>query len=103
MNRTEHILASIGEEAAEIGQAVGKGLRFGLTDVGPFNKESNGANLIQEINDLLALVEIAGENGVLDISLLNNEDIKLAKKDKYFKYLQYSMNLGNVQDEWYKH
>jgi hypothetical protein len=100
MNLKEYILACIGEEGGEITKASSKCLRFGLTDTHPIEGYKNNIDsLIQEVNDLIAVVELLGEKGYADISKLNNSEAKQAKKEKFFKYLYYSRKCGTYQPE----
>ena len=98
MNKTEYLLSCIGEEAGEISQAVGKCLRFGLFDGNPNNKFiGNVVGLIQETNDLIALVELLGTHGI-DISKLNDPDIIETKKLKFEHFRDYSVRLGTCDE-----
>lgn len=100
MNRREHILSAISEEAGEVVQAVGKCLRFGMIDENPNNGYvSNGDQLIQEVNDLIALVELLGEYHYFDTSKLGLPSAITAKKEKYHKFSVYSKRLGFLWDE----
>ncbi len=99
MNLKEYILTCIGEEGAEIAQASSKCLRFGMVDFHPQNgMQPNGDRLIQEVNDLIAMVEVLGENGFMDTSKLNAWEVKLAKKEKFYKYLGYSKDIGTYSE-----
>ena len=50
MNRTEHLLACLAEECAEVAQAVGKALRFGLDDGYPGTDRKNADDIAKELN-----------------------------------------------------
>ncbi len=100
MNFKEYILTCIGEEGGEVSQASSKCMRFGLTDNHPQEGYKNNIDsLIQEVNDLIAIVELLGENGFADTSLLNDFTAKRVKKEKFFKYLNYAENCGTVTME----
>jgi hypothetical protein len=98
MDLKEYILTCIGEEAGEVTQASSKCLRFGMIDFHPDNgMMPNGTSLIQEINDLIAVAELLGENNYLDTKLLNDFSAKQIKKEKFYKYLKYAEKCGCVQ------
>lgn len=100
MNLKEYILTCIGEEGGEISQASSKCLRFGMTDFHPINgMQPNGERLIQEVNDLIAIVELLGECGFVDTSKLNDFGTKQVKKEKFYRYLGYSKSLGTYTED----
>lgn len=100
MNLQEYILNSVSEEASEIAQASSKCLRFGMVDFHPSNgMQPNGERLIQEVNDLIAIVELLGEHNFLNINKLNDFGTKQLKKEKFYKYLGYSKELGTYTDD----
>lgn len=95
MNIQEHLLTCLAEEAGEITHAVCKALRFGLEDVVPNSLgQTNIDHLALEINDLLGVVELLKEHGVvLDVPRV---DLILAKKKKVEFYLKYAEGAGTV-------
>lgn len=100
MNFKEYILTCIGEEGGEVTQASSKCLRFGMVDFHPDNgMQPNGTKLIMEVNDLIAMVELLGETGFIDTKELNSFEAKMAKKEKFYKYLKYAEKCGCVQLE----
>lgn len=56
LNRLDYLLACVGEEASEVGQEVGKSLRFGLTNAYR-NEPQNIQKLLQEFYQLTAVVD----------------------------------------------
>jgi NTP pyrophosphatase (non-canonical NTP hydrolase) len=58
MNRTEHLLACLAEECAEVAQRVSKALRFGLDEVQPGQASDNADRIADELGDLISVVEI---------------------------------------------
>lgn len=70
------------EECAEVTQAVSKIFRFGFDEVWPVDDwgKNNRQKLEDEIGDLLAMVDILVENGVISDGNLNQARIK--KKEK---------------------
>jgi len=73
-NETLLILA---EECAEVIQAVSKCTRFGLHGVKPGKPKTNKEHLEEELGDLLAMVEI-----LVDQGLVTNETLQHAKSAK---------------------
>lgn len=65
MNRREHLLTCLSEECAEIGHRVSKALRFGLDDVRSGQGLTNRERIAEACRDLVAVVNILVEEGVL--------------------------------------
>jgi NTP pyrophosphatase (non-canonical NTP hydrolase) len=82
-NKTQEALVILQEECAEVIQAVSKCYRFGLD-----NQHKSGAtqraNLEMEIGDMLALVDILVDQGVIDLN--NLQTAKLNKVEKLKKW-----------------
>jgi len=68
MNTIEEILVITAEECAEVTQIVTKSLRFGLESnyTGPTNREL----LTNELGDLLCMVDILLDRGIIDADQL---------------------------------
>ena len=75
----EHLLVVLMEECAEVQKAASKCYRFGLTD-------KNHSHLVDELNDLLAAVEMLEESGVQTFSIY--KDRMEAKKTKVLYYYE---------------
>lgn len=92
--RIQLLLVSLNEEANEIGQGVDKILRFGLTDKYPDSgSPTTRDKLIQELNDLMAVVDLLVEECVIPVAW-KNADMMREKQAKVEKYLQYSKDRG---------
>ncbi|MGH8569411.1 MAG: hypothetical protein ACREXU_15740 [Gammaproteobacteria bacterium] len=92
MNRTEHLLACLAEEAAEVAQAANKALRFGLAHEHPKIGMSNARHLAVEINDLLAVAALLEDCGaLLPISMVGGIE---AKRAKVMRYMEVAEQLG---------
>ena len=82
-NKTQEALIILKEECAEVIQAVSKCYRFGLD-----NSHKSGltqrANLELEVGDMLALVDILVDQGVIDLN--NLQTAKLNKVEKLKKW-----------------
>ncbi|TAJ79070.1 MAG: hypothetical protein EPO42_06830 [Gallionellaceae bacterium] len=87
MNRTEHLLACLAEECAEVQHAVAKALRFGLDDGYPGAASTNAQDIARELNDVLAIVTMLEDEGILDCPA-DREAIeqKMARVGEYMGY-----------------
>jgi hypothetical protein len=65
------------EECAEVQQRGTKMLRFGVTEVQPGQDLSNAQRLAREIGDLLVVVEMALEDG-----LITQDEIDIGREHK---------------------
>jgi NTP pyrophosphatase (non-canonical NTP hydrolase) len=79
-NRVQETLLILQEECAEVTQAVSKCFRFGLDNFKPGKPATNQEHLETEIGDLLAMIDILNELGVVDTARL--DQAKQAKKEK---------------------
>lgn len=94
MNRTEHLLVCLAEECAEVGQAVGKALRFGLTDNPPGGGLRNDEYIVRELHDVFAILELLTECGALDRGHYGTA-IK-EKKEKVERFMRYAEERGTL-------
>lgn len=92
MNRLEHILFCISEECNEVGQRASKAARFTMEEKQAGQGMNNGQRLVQEFNDLYAMMELLQEGGqirkIIDRKMIDE------KKKKFEKYLKYSHEQG---------
>lgn len=99
MNRSEHLLTCLSEECVEVSKDIHKALRFGLDDrnvldpTGPTNRE----RIIQELNDLAAVLRMCQKEGILP-EQFRDEDAMEAKRLKVEKFIQYAKEQGALQD-----
>ncbi len=98
MNIIEHLLVCITEECGEIIQAADKALRFGLDDHAPGKNQTNLEDLVKEVNDLVAVIEVLDKSGVTFSGLFSRDDIE-AKKKKIQHFLEYAVSRGTTQEE----
>jgi len=80
MNKIEHLLLCLAEEAGEVVQAAGKAGRFGLNDQPSPDKLSNNEYIVREVNDVLAILELLKEEGVDLQGIGRHLDIQLKKE-----------------------
>ena len=80
MTKQMEIMNLLQEECAEVIQMISKVRRFGLDELHFKLKQSNRASLTEEVGDMLALVDLLIETGVLSEMAL--QDAKIAKIEK---------------------
>jgi NTP pyrophosphatase (non-canonical NTP hydrolase) len=85
-NKTQEALIILQEECAEVIQAASKIYRFGL-DNSHKSGNTQRANLEMEIGDMLALVDILIEQGVVDLNNLNTAKLNKIEKLKIWSKL----------------
>jgi hypothetical protein len=84
-NKVEEILDILQEECAEVIQNVSKCRRFGLDNVYLNGTGTQRENLAKEIGDVLAMIELLQEHGVV-----SEEELQLARRNKFNKLKQWS-------------
>ncbi len=95
MTTTELLLITLMEECDETSQRVSKALRFGLNEVQPEQLLNNSERIVYEFNDIMAVMEILLDHNIID-KIIDREAIEL-KKEKIYKYFNYSIDLGIVK------
>ena len=98
MSPQEYLLACLMEECGEVIHACGKALRFGLNDIGPNNKLTNGELIEKEFIDIKSIMEMLK----CDNYLMDNPDERLLMIDKIGKvctYMEYSKKVGCLTPE----
>lgn len=93
MNREQYLLTKLSEECMEIGKEALKIQQFGFNSYNPEEPNvSNKQRLINELNDLMAIIELLNEDTTLNYS---PHDVDIAiKKDKVDKFYNLSSELG---------
>lgn len=84
-SKQDEILLITQEECAEVTQAISKCYRFGLDNVKPGKPKTNRQHLAEELGDLLAMVTLCHDFGVVSF-----EDVMVAKDAKLEKLRQWS-------------
>lgn len=98
MNRSEHLLTCLSEECIEVAKDIHKALRFGLDDrnvmnpTGPTNRE----RIIQELNDLEAVLRMCQSEGILP-EQFRDEKAMESKRHKVEKFIEYAKDQGALQ------
>lgn len=102
MNRKEHILTIIAEECGEVAQRITKMLRFGVDEVTPGLEPhlDNNYRFYKEFADLLGMVEMAEDEGIL---ISPDDDLMIKwkndKVEKVEKYMEYSQKMGTLEEK----
>ena len=84
LSRIDEVMNILGEECAEVIQAISKCNRFGLNNFKPGKPKTNLEHLEEELGDLLAMIDILHEMDV--VSWNNLEAAKAAKIEKLKKW-----------------
>lgn len=95
MDRKEHLLTCLSEECAEVAQRVSKALRFGLDEVQAAQDLTNRQRIAEEYRDLVAVMNILVEDGVLHASELAVRQFQVdAKREKIERHMAISRREG---------
>jgi hypothetical protein len=95
MTEEEHLLACLAEECAEVAHRACKALRFGLDDVQEGHVLTNADRIYLEFHDLLAVMEMLEEAGILSPPL-NPEGRIRDKKERVLEYMVYAGQRGTL-------
>lgn len=102
MNRQEHLIQILQEEAAECIKVASKIQRFGADDIDPHRPHAlpNATELWQEVCDFIAVAEMLVAAGVIaNPHSFAGESLKAAKKAKVEEFLEYSRKRGTLTDD----
>lgn len=94
MTQIEYLLTSLSEECAEVIQAVSKALRFGLDDLYKKKGTTPREDILNEVIDVAAILEMLIELGVFPQEYID-EKVN-AKQDKVRKYMEYAKERGTL-------
>jgi len=83
-NKSQEIMSILQEECSEVIQAVSKINRFGIDNYKPGKPKTNREHLEEELGDLLAMIELLENGGV--VSRVKLEVAKTAKFEKLKKW-----------------
>ena len=84
-NKTKEILDITQEECAEVVVAVSKISRFGIDNYKPGKPLTNRQHLEEEVGDLLAMIDLMRDFGVIDM-----KSVEVARVAKIEKLKQWS-------------
>jgi NTP pyrophosphatase (non-canonical NTP hydrolase) len=86
-SKQKEIMLIAQEECAEVVQAISKVFRFGVTD--QYNGQTNKERLEEETGDLLCMIDLMIEEGMIDIDRVlqakDQKNTKLRKWSEVFK------------------
>ena len=83
MNNVEkEVMLIAQEECAEVIQAISKVFRFGMDDVHPTTNKSNRDSLEEEVGDLLCMIELLQEHGIVNSTSVLNANVRKRNKLK---------------------
>lgn len=83
--KQDEILLITQEECAEVTQAISKCYRFGLDNFKPGKPLTNRHHLAEELGDLLAMITLCHDFGIVDF-----HDVMVAKDAKLKKLQEWS-------------
>lgn len=86
LSEIDHLLVVLAEECAEVAQRVAKALRFGLTEVQPGQPYTNAERIVNEVNDLIAVVMMLERHGLPRYGSMAAINAKQAKVALYRDY-----------------
>lgn len=100
LTKIEYLLLLLEEECIETAHRASKAIRFGLADVQSLELGDNKSRLIQEYNDLLAVMEML----CMELDILSPRDAEQirVKKEKIQKYMTYSVDVGALKPAFNK-
>ena len=73
-DKEKEIMLIAQEECAEVVQAISKVFRFGKTD--EYNGQTNQQRLEEEIGDLMCMIELMQEYGIINATNVLNANVK---------------------------
>jgi NTP pyrophosphatase (non-canonical NTP hydrolase) len=89
-DKQKEVMLIAQEECAEVIQAISKVFRFGMDDVHPTTNKSNRDSLEEEVGDLLCMIELLQEHGIVNSTSVLNANVR--KRNKLKKW-------SNIFDE----
>jgi hypothetical protein len=92
MNRAEYLLIQVGSECNEVAHRASKALHFGVKEVEPGQSLNNAQRLVGEYVDLLAVMEMLEDQGLVQIPTGAELGALIAtKKAKVEKFIRYAI------------
>lgn len=95
MDKNNETLLITQEECAEVAQAISKCFRFGMDNIKPGKPKTNREHLEEELGDLLAMIGILIDKGVV-----NRENVYQASEKKIEKLKEWSTVFSEEDEEW---
>lgn len=88
------ILLITQEECAEVSQAISKVFRFGFTDFHPVTKVNNLEHLEEEIGDLMCMIDL-----LIDSGIVRESAVMTAKNEKLNKLMTWSKIFSETDEK----
>lgn len=95
MNKIQLLLTILAEECNETGHRASKAIRFTPEECEPNQQMSNAERIVYEFSDIVAVMELLKEEGV--INNIIDQNAVANKKEKIKKWMEYSIQLGTVK------
>ena len=95
MNLIENLVQTAAEEAAELAVAFSKGNRFSLQSIDPKTEKPSHQTIVAKMNDLLAVIELLRDRGVVLTGIGDPAAVGEAKK-KFVEHLEISQKAGTL-------
>lgn len=93
MNLIENLVQTAAEEAAELAVAFSKGNRFSLQSIDPKTEKPSHQTIVAKMNDLLAVIELLRDRGVVLTGIGDPAAVGESKK-KFVEHLEISQKAG---------
>jgi NTP pyrophosphatase (non-canonical NTP hydrolase) len=94
-DKQKEIMLIAQEECAEVVQAISKVFRFGMDDVHPTTMKSNKDSLEEEVGDLMCMIELMQEYGIINATNVLNANVKKRNKLKQWSNIFEDVNYMN--------
>lgn len=102
MNKAEHAVAIIEEEALEVALAISlslaqrasKALRFSLSEIQPGQPHTNGERIVHEFADLLGAMRLLEKQGLIKLDKQSLDELAEAKIKKIESFFEVSRSNG---------
>lgn len=99
MNRLDHLLWHVSEEASEVAKNASKAARFGLSSVAEGRSTSNADRLVHEYLQLVAAMEMLESEGHVKLPQVSEQRRVIeAKKEKFEGFLAVSRAAGRLMN-----
>lgn len=97
MRRAEYLLTVLQEECGEVTQAAAKIQRFSGSGVGPGESKTNAELLVGELVDVIAMIEMLEQDGVITMPPLETiQAMARRKQAKVEAYMRLSVEVGTL-------
>lgn len=95
MNLIENLVQTATEESAELAVAFSKANRFSLQSIDPKTEKPSHETIVSKLNDVLAVIELLRDRGVVLVGVGDPTAIGEAKK-KFVEHMEISQKAGTL-------